>query len=80
MSEVANLLKKGRIQSGYSQQHFAEKLGFTSGQFVSNWERNLAKIPPTSYKKICTVLKMKKELLFEALVNDYRKDLRKILK
>jgi len=38
-------LRAAREKSGLSQKELADKLGYSSSQFVSNWERSLA-LPP----------------------------------
>lgn len=48
-------LKQMRKKSGLSQNQVADKLGYSTGQFVSNWERGLI-IPPISTLK--TLAKM----------------------
>lgn len=37
----SRLLKEKRLASGLSQLEIAKTLGYSSGQFVSNWERGL---------------------------------------
>lgn len=42
---LSNYLKKMRRDAGLSQAEVSEALGYTSPQFVSNWERGLASPP-----------------------------------
>ncbi len=49
---IGNFFKEKRIAAGLTQTFLARKLGWTSSQFISNWERGLA-IPP---KKILNQL------------------------
>ena len=37
--KLRDLIKNKRIENGYSQEKLATLLGYSSGQFVSNWER-----------------------------------------
>lgn len=48
--EIAKVLKDLRVQSGLSQGAVAKKLGYTSPQFVSNWERAIS-VPPVGTVK-----------------------------
>jgi transcriptional regulator with XRE-family HTH domain len=43
MKTLASFLKERRIAAGLSQIDVSRKLGYTSAQFVSNWERGIAK-------------------------------------
>ena len=42
-----NFIKSLRKQKGLTQQQLASALGYTSPQFVSNWERGVA-FPPAN--------------------------------
>lgn len=43
----AEKLKKLRIEAGLSQRDVANKLGYSTPQFISNWERGISR-PPVS--------------------------------
>lgn len=45
MRDLAVYLKEKRVAAGLSQIEVSKKLGYTSAQFVSNWERGVAKPP-----------------------------------
>lgn len=63
---VNKYLKEKRVEAGFTQKELARKLGYTTGQYVSNWERGfcapplnaatritkLLKIPPKKYKQL----------------------------
>lgn len=52
MEELASYLKQKRMGAGLSQGEVAEKLGYTTAQFVSNWERGIAKPPLVALAKL----------------------------
>lgn len=45
--ELGLQLRRLRLNAGKTQWAVAHKLGYTTAQFVSNWERGVA-IPPTT--------------------------------
>jgi DNA-binding transcriptional regulator YiaG len=63
-----NLFKAKRLELGLSQSEVAEKLGFTSPQFVSNWERGLALPPIVCLPELLKLLKLNKETTVEYMV------------
>ncbi len=83
MAELSNYLKKSRESVGLSQTFVSSKLGYSSPQFVSNWERGLSHPPVKSLKKIAKLYKLKDKDLFDVFVvsylNEVETDLRKKL-
>ncbi len=81
MAELSNYLKKSRESLGLSQTFVSSKLGYSSPQFVSNWERGLSHPPVKSLKKIAKLYKLKDKELFDVYVvsylNEVETDLRK---
>lgn len=81
MAELSNYLKKSRENLGLSQTFVSSKLGYSSPQFVSNWERGLSHPPVKSLKKIAKLYKLKDKELFDVYVvsylNEVETDLRK---
>lgn len=51
-------LKEKRIAAGLSQMAVAVELGYTTSQFISNWERGLSKPPIKMFKKIAKLYKI----------------------
>lgn len=43
--KMARAIKTARSTAGLTQSQLAKKLGYTTSQFVSNWERG-ASVPP----------------------------------
>mgnify|MGYP000962803213 CR=1 FL=1 len=69
-------LKNKRVHSGLTQGEVATKLGYTSAQFVSNWERGLSLPPITTLKKICSLYKVNQDEMFHLLVDHSVKELK----
>ncbi len=55
---LGSYLKHQREKLGLSQQEISEALGYSSPQFVSNWERDVSTPPVKSVKKIAEVYKL----------------------
>jgi transcriptional regulator with XRE-family HTH domain len=49
---LAKYLKKARLDASLTQNEVAAKLGFSSAQYVSNWERGLAAPPLENLAKL----------------------------
>jgi transcriptional regulator with XRE-family HTH domain len=63
------LLRKKRIASGHTQNQVAVKLGYSSPQFISNWERGLSCPPVNVIGKISSLYKVSENELFELIVS-----------
>ena len=60
--QVGEYLRQKRQESGLTQKNVADALGYSSAQFISNFERGIA-IPPTD--KIRTLIRLTKLDLHE---------------
>lgn len=65
---LAELLKEKRLAARLSQKEVAKRLGYTTAQFVSNWERGVSQPPVQVLKKIADLYKTSAEELFEAML------------
>ncbi|MES3039065.1 MAG: helix-turn-helix transcriptional regulator [Bdellovibrionota bacterium] len=78
---LAEFLKNKREDAGLSQSEVARKLGYSSPQFVSNWERGLSSPPISSAKELCRIYKVPMtgffEIYLEESLRGVEKDLRK---
>lgn len=52
---LAEVLKEKRIKAGLSQGDVAKAMGYTSPQFISNWELSKSNPPATSIKKLAKI-------------------------
>lgn len=66
--ELAKFLKEKRKQAGFSQGEIAKKLGYTSPQFVSNWERGLCRPPVATLRKIAQIYNISLNEMFEVIL------------
>lgn len=81
MSSLGYILKERREKLGISQAEVAEKLKYSSPQFISNWERGLSSPPVTVLRSIAQIYKLPAQTLFKmylkASLKTYEEDLRK---
>lgn len=68
--DLAKFLKEKRIQAGFSQGAVAKKLGYTSPQFVSNWERGLSKPPVATLRKIAQIYGISINEMFDTVLKE----------
>lgn len=78
---LADFLKQKRIGAGLSQRDVADKLGYSTPQFISNWERGVSQPPISALKKLGDLYKVSADDLFEVTLNatlqDVSNDLRR---
>lgn len=69
-SRFSEYLQQSRINAGLSQKEVSEKLGYTSAQFISNWERGVSTPPPKSAKKLANMYGVSLEEFLDLLLKD----------
>lgn len=90
MSKNANFakyLKQKRENAGLSQKQVSEKLGYTTPQFISNWERGISTPPMKTVKKLASMYSISVDEIFNLLLQetlqqvtlDFKQKLKKIL-
>ncbi len=57
-SKIAKYLKSCRIKAGVSQGQIAKSLGYSSAQFVSNWERGKSMPPLNAVPKLAKLIRL----------------------
>ena len=74
-TEFRDVIRTVRRQNGLSQGELAKKMGLSSGQIVSNWERGYGtEMKLTQFKKFLRVFKLNQNELLALYIN-YRKQL-----
>lgn len=74
--KLSVFLKKRRNAVGLNQRELAEKLGYTSPQFISNWERGLARPPVFKLRDLAKLLNSSPDDLFQMLLEEVRTQLK----
>lgn len=72
-----NLIYQYRVSSGLTQDELARALGYSSNQFISNWERGLSHPPQNIIKKLVKILEIEKDQVINAYIN-YQNSLAKL--
>jgi DNA-binding transcriptional regulator YiaG len=73
---MAQFLKEKRMKIGLTQSDVARKLGYSSPQFVSNWERGLASPPVFILRDLTKIYKVSADEMFKLLLSEVEADLR----
>ena len=68
-------LKEKRVAAGLTQSDVATKLGYSSPQFISNWERGLANPPVFILRDLTKMYKVPADEMFELLMDETRTQL-----
>lgn len=78
--ELSDCLKTAREAKGLTQRELAEKLGYTSAQFISNWERDVARLPLKIAPRILRILGIPHTTYIRLLLIGSRRQLKRNLK
>ena len=66
-NQLGSELKTLRVKAGLKQKEVASKLGYTSPQFISNWERGISSPPVKSLKQLAEIYNTNPDSLFKKL-------------
>jgi len=75
--KLKDILKKKRLESGFSQEKLATTLGYTSGQFISNWERGESFPPIDRLAKLSLMYGFEDETLLNLFLKETQMSVRK---
>lgn len=78
--ELASYFKKRREASGHSQRTVAKELGYSSPQFISNWERGLCGPPLKKLPRIIDLYGLNRVEVVTVMMKAYKKELERSLK
>lgn len=65
---LGSFIRKMCLEKGYSQAELATSLGYTSPQFISDWERGISSPPVKKLHELSVLLHVKVDVLFDLLV------------
>lgn len=72
---IGQIIKHARKEKKITQLELGLRLGYQTGQLISNVERGTARIPLAKFRKLCAILKLSHEGLIELQLNEYREKL-----
>jgi len=70
INKLAQFLKEKRTQSGLSQKDVATKLGYSTSQFISNWERGISQPPINTLRTLADMYNVAAEQMFNVLLEE----------
>ena len=71
MNKLGTILKEKREAAGLSQLDVSKSLGYTTPQFISNWERGISTPPVKTIKKIEKIYRQQfAHEVYNAMVED----------
>lgn len=68
VKEFSKFLREAREKSGLTQSQVAEKLGYSTAQFVSNWERGQSYPPMKTLPTLAQLYKVNTDQLFDVIL------------
>lgn len=76
-SNFAEFLRDSRTKAGLSQIEVAKDLGYSTSQFISNWERELAAPPVKVLKRLGKLYSVSADKLLGMLIDHNEQNLRR---
>jgi len=76
-SKLCHYLTKARIKKGYTQMDVAKRLGYSTPQHISNWERNLCSPSLGALAKLKKIYGLNSEEVILVVMTDQEEILRK---
>jgi len=67
-NKLGDFLREKRTRIGLTQGYIANTLGYTSPQFISNWERGIAQPPVDIMYKLSKLLRVHEDDLFQLVL------------
>ncbi|HEX7676451.1 MAG TPA: helix-turn-helix transcriptional regulator [Bdellovibrio sp.] len=69
-SALSQFLKEKRVLAGLSQKQVSDALGYSTAQFISNWERGLATPPIPVIKRLASLYKVEVQEITDLLLQE----------
>ena len=79
VKKITGFLKEKRLEAGLTQKAVAEKFGYTSGQFVSNWERGLVMPPLKTIRQLAELYGANLNEIYEMICEETQRVVREQL-
>lgn len=80
LQTIGDLLAHARLTKNYTQGELAKLLGYSSPQYVSNWERGVCEPPLDKMHLIIKHLDLDPKLVFDQMMKDTARRLEQKLK
>lgn len=66
--QLGVFLRESRVRAGLSQMQVAKKLGYTTAQFISNWERGVSEPPLKALKTLAKIYSVSMDDIFQLIL------------
>lgn len=73
MKTIGKYIRDLRKQSGLSQGDLAKQLGYSTAQFISNWERDVAPVPLMKIRELHKLIGGSVTDFKSILISSYKK-------
>lgn len=73
--KLGKYLRHQRIERGFSQSEVAKKLGYSTAQFISNWERGMSSPPVKTLRKLAQLYQISPAEMFKVLQEEFIREL-----
>ena len=71
-TELGKYIRNCRVRAGLTQAEISSKLGYTSSQFVSNWERGVSMPPMGTIAVLSKMIKLDPKKVIDIYVDGTR--------
>lgn len=72
--------KEAREKAGLTQKEVAQTLGYSSPQFISNWERGVCGVPMSALRELIRLYSLKTSEVIDLILESEEKTLKRNLK
>ena len=79
-NSLTTYIRDQRLAADMSQKELATRLGYSTAQFVSNWERQMAKPPLKAIAKMVHLLNLDKDKVMVLYEKETARTLRRAFK
>lgn len=77
---MSEFFREARLRAGLTQWDVAQALGYSSAQYVSNWERGKCGVPLAALADLIRLYRLKRSEVMRLILENERQLLEKFLK
>lgn len=77
---LSELFREARIKAGLTQWDVARALGYSSAQYISNWERGMCGVPLSAMSVLIPLLGLKKSEVMQMILENERQRLERMFR
>jgi transcriptional regulator with XRE-family HTH domain len=73
--KLGKYLRQQRLKRGMSQSEVAKRLGYSTAQFISNWERGMSSPPVKTLRKLAQFYDISAGAMFAVVQEEFIREL-----